>query len=415
MKTSKALTASMINGAKPKDRPYKLSDLNRLSLNVSKVGTKSWSWAYRLDDKDCTYQIGRWPDIGLAEARERRAMAERLVKAGIHPKAHDEQQVMQTKVEQATTFWGVTSEWIALNRSKWSPYYLDQIERFTGRYIRDAELGKRPLRSITSADIFALVRGVGSRTKRSDNERKVSGAPSVAVLLKQWCSAVFRLGIASGRCDSNPAAGFKLSDAVAKPPVKNNRVLDEEEIRRLVSELNRYRGNRTTVIAVSLLLLTFVRTIELRAAAWSEFDLESAVWTIPPERMKRRLPHVVPLSSQAVKLLKELGLLTGNATWLFPNRRDETRCMSATTINRALEYMGFAGANGIGFTAHGARGTASTYLHEEDFHEKHVERQLAHVQKNKVAGTYNKAAYLKQRREMMQHYADYLSHLGLVA
>nr|WP_051361654.1 site-specific integrase [Burkholderia sp. WSM2230] len=151
-----------------------------------------------------------------------------------------------------------------------------------------------------------------------------------------------------------------------------------------------------------------MRTIELRAAAWDEFDLENGLWTIPAERMKRRLTHIVPLSSQAIKLLKELEQLTGNKltenrTWLFPNRRDETRYMSATTINRALEYMGFAGSNGIGFTAHGARGTASTYLHEEDFEENHVERQLAHVQKNKVAGTYNEAAYLKQRREMMQH------------
>lgn len=413
MKTPKALTASMINAAKPKDRPYKLSDLGRLSLHVSKVGTKSWSWAYRLDGRDCTYQIGRWPEVGLAEARERRAAAEKLVKAGIHPKAYDQQLVVQTKVEQATTFWGVTSEWIELNRPKWSAYYLDQVERFTARYIRDTEIGKRPLRSITSADIFALVRSVGSRSKKSGKERKATGAPSVAVLLKQWCSAIFRLGIASGRCDGNPAAGFKLSDAVAKPPVRNNRALDTEEVRRLISELNRYRGNRVTVIAIQLLLLTFVRTIELRAAAWQEFDLESALWTIPAERMKRRLPHVVPLSSQAVKLLRELEQLTGSTHWLFPNRRDEARCMSATTINRALENMGFAGANSIGFTAHGARGTASTYLHEEDFEEKHVERQLAHVQRNKVAGTYNKAAYLKQRREMMQHYADYLASLGL--
>lgn len=413
MKPAKALTSSAINAAKPKDKPYKLSDLNRLSLTVSKVGTKSWSWAYRLDGKDCTYGIGRWPEVGLAEARERRAAAEKLVKAGIHPKAHDDQTVAQTKVEQATTLWGVTSEWIDMNRSKWSQYYLDQVERFTGRYIRDADIGKRPLRSITSTDIFVLVRNVGSRTGKSGKERKTSGAPSVAVLLKQWCSAVFRLGIASGRCDSNPAAGFKLSDAVAKPPAKNNRVLDTEEVRRLVSKLDQYRGNRTTIIAIKLLLLTFVRTIELRAAMWDEFDLENALWTIPAERMKRRLPHVVPLSSQAIKLLKELEQLTGNTERLFPNRRNEARPMSATTINRALEYMGFAGANSIGFTAHGARGTASTYLHEEDFEEKHVERQLAHVQRNKVAGAYNKAAYLKQRREMMQHYADYLTGLGL--
>lgn len=413
MKTAKALTASAINAAKPKDRPYKLSDLNRLSLAVSKAGTKSWSWAYRLDGKDCTYQIGRWPTVGLAEARELRAAAEKLVKAGIHPKAHDEQQVSQTKADQATTFWGVTSEWIEINRSRWSPYYLSQVESFTGRYIRDAEIGKRPLRSITSADIFGMVRSVASRSKASGEERKTRGAPSVAALLKLWTSGVFRLGIASGRCDNNPAAGFKLSDAVAKPPVRNNRALDADELRRLLLEVSRYRGERSTVIAIKLLVLTFVRTIELRAAAWTEIDLDDALWVIPAERMKRDLPHVVPLSTQAVDLLRELKQMTGTTRWLFPNRRDENRCMSATTINRALENMGFAGTNSIGFTAHGARGTASTYLHEEDFNPKHVERQLAHVQRNRVAGTYNKAQYLKQRREMMQRYSDYVSGLDL--
>lgn len=413
MKRAKALTASAINAAKPKAKPYKLSDLNRLSLTVSKVGTKSWSWAYRLDGQDRTYQIGRWPEIGLAEARARRAEAEKLVKTGIHPKAHDDQQVAQTMAEQATTFWGVMAEWIDINRPKWSPSYLDQVERFAGRYIRDAEIGKRPLRSLTSADIYGLIRGIGARGKTTGTERKAGGAPSIATLIKMWCSGVFRLGIASGRCDNNPAAGFKLSDVIAKPPTKNNRPLDSDELKRLLSKLKEYRGQRATIIAIKLLLLTFVRTIELRAAAWSEFDLENALWTIPAERMKRRLPHVVPLSTQAVALLTELKQLTGNKAYLFPNRRDEARYMSATTINRALEYMGFAGRDSIGFTAHGARGTASTYLHEEDFNPEHVDRQLAHVEKKKVVGTYNKAQYLKQRRVMMQEYADYISEQGL--
>ncbi|MDR5855493.1 tyrosine-type recombinase/integrase [Caballeronia sp. LZ062] len=413
MKNAKALTASTINAAKPKDKPYKLSDLNRLSLTVSKVGTKSWSWAYRLDGQDRTYQIGRWPKIGLAEARARRAEAEKLVKAGIHPKAHDGQQVAQTMAEQATTFWGVMAEWIDINRPKWSSSYLDQVERFAGRYIRDAEIGKRPLRSLTSADIYGLTRSIGARGKTTGTERKAGGAPSIATLIKMWCSGVFRLGIASGRCDNNPAAGFKLSDVVAKPPTKNNRPLDADELKRLLSKLKEYRGQRTTIIAIKLLLLTFVRTIELRAATWPEFDLENALWTIPADRMKRRLPHVVPLSAQAVTLLTELKQLTGTKAWLFPNRRDDARYMSATTINRALEYMGFAGRDSIGFTAHGARGTASTYLHEEDFNPKHVDRQLAHVEKKKVVGTYNKAQYLKQRRVMMQEYADYISEQGL--
>ncbi|WP_250478836.1 MULTISPECIES: tyrosine-type recombinase/integrase [unclassified Caballeronia] len=413
MKSSKVLTASAINAAKPKDRPYKLSDLNRLSITISKAGSKRWSWAYRLDGKDCTYQIGAWPGVGLAEARARRVEAEKLVKAGIHPKARDEQQVTQTKVEQSTTFWGVTCEWIDLNRARWSPYYLQQVENFTARYIRDAELGKRPLRSVSTADIFTLVRSVASRSKPQGAERKRQGAPSIAALLKLWCSGVFRLGIASGRCENNPAMGFKLSDAVAKPAVKNNRALSPEELCKLLVALDRYTGERSTVIAIKLLLLTFVRTVEMRAASWDEFDLKNGLWTIPGHRMKRDLPHLVPLSNQAITLLNELQGLTGREGLLFPNRRDQKRCMSATTINRALENMGFAGFGTIGFTAHGARGTASTYLHEQDFPPEHIERQLAHVQRNKVAGSYNKALYLTQRQKMLQHYADYLDGLQL--
>jgi len=411
MKTAKALTASAINAAKPKDKPYKLSDLNRLSIAISKAGSKRWSWAYRLDGKDCTYQIGTWPAIGLAEARERRSAAEKLVTAGIHPKAHDEQQVAQTKTDQATTFWAVTSEWIELNRTKWSRYYLQQVKNFMTRYICDADIGKRPLRSITTADIFALVRSVASRTKAMGVERKAGGSPSIASLLKLWCSGVFRLGIASGRCDNNPAVGFRLSDAVVKPVAKNNRALNGDELRDLLLALDGYSGERSTVIAINLLLLTFVRTVELRSAGWDEFDLRNSLWTIPGERMKRALPHLVPLSTQAVALLEELKVITGGEGWLFPNRRTPKRSMSATTINRALENLGFAGANSIGFTAHGARGTASTYLHEQDFPPQHVERQLAHVQRNKVAGAYNKALYLTQRRDMVQHYADYLDSL----
>ena len=186
-----------------------------------------------------------------------------------------------------------------------------------------------------------------------------------------------------------------------------------DELKQLLAKLKEYRGQRTTIIAIKLLLLTFVRTIELRAATWAEFDLDNALWTIPGERMKRRLPHVVPLSTQAITLLVELKQITGNKAWLFPNRRDEARYMSATTINRALEYMGFAGQDSIGFSAHGVRGTASTYLHEEDFNPKHVDRQLAHVERKKVVGTYNKAQYLKQRRVMMQEYADHISEQGL--
>lgn len=411
MKRHKALTASMIEAAKPKEKPYKIFDLNRLYLLVSTAGTKSWFYAYRLDGKDCTYGIGRYPDVKLAEARERRAAAEKLVASGIHPKAHDEQQIARTKVEQATTFWGVSSEWIEANRARWSPYYLSQIESGTGRYIRDADIGKRPIRSITTADIFNLVRSVATRKSATGNERKATGAPSVAINLKLWCSAIFRFAIASGRCDNNPADGFKPADAIVKPPIKNNRALNDDELRQLIAALNTYTGSPMTVIAIKLLLLTMTRTIELRAAMWAEFDFDQALWSIPAERMKKKAAHVVPLSRQALVLLDQLKPFSAHTDFLFPNRRDPKRCMAATTINRALGNLGFAGRDSIGFTAHGARGTASTYLNENGFDENHVERQLAHVKKNRVAGAYNKAQYLQQRRAMLQEYADYISQL----
>jgi integrase len=173
-----------------------------------------------------------------------------------------------------------------------------------------------------------------------------------------------------------------------------------------VKALDGYPGQRTTVLALRLKLLTFVRTIELRAAEWSEIDLEAAEWRIPAERMKMREMHIVPLSRQAVALLRELHTLTGKQRWLFPNQRRPKTCMTGTTLNRALERMKFAGEDGIGFAAHGFRATASTLLNEAGFRSDVIERQLAHKERNKVRASYNQAEYLEERRAMMQQWAD---------
>lgn len=426
--------AKLVSETQPADKPQKLTYGDRLYVLVSKAGSKTWYWNYRLDGKDLSYVIGKWPDISVDAARDARSKAEKLVEQGINPTTNKKQAVQQTKAEQATTFGGIAQEWIALNAAdpanpadkqpgKWSKYYSQQVRNFMGRYVINAPVGQRPIKSITSPDIAALVQAVGIRDKATGDERKAKGAPSVAVLLKQWCGKVFSYAIATGRYENNnPANGFDLSDVVKKPKAKSNKALDEHELRAVLSALSqytvkkdgrKYAGQRDTCIAIELLLLNAVRTVELRKARWSEFNFMTATWTIPGERMKMGLPHVVPLSVQSIALLQELRLINPPAKdgdgWLFPNRRrGSADCMSATTVNRALGNMGFNGDRL--FRAHGARGTASTTLHGQDYDPLIVDSALAHKQKG-VAGIYNQGKYLKQRRAMMQAYADHLDGL----
>jgi integrase len=210
---------------------------------------------------------------------------------------------------------------------------------------------------------------------------------------------------------------LKNGDVITKPPVKHNRNLSIAELRQFCSSLEKFSAYRATGIAIELLMLTFVRTQELRAATWDEFDLEKAAWRIPAERMKRKDQgdHLVPLSKQAVALLKELQEITGisksGPKWLFRNTRRDTECMSATTIYRALERMGFCGKGTIGFSAHGFRGTASTHLHEMKFLTQAIEAQLAHKERNASKASYNQAEYVPERTAMMQQWADYLDEM----
>lgn len=418
MKTSKTLTDSAVKAAKPKDKPYKLSDMNRLYLLVSTAGGKSWKWNYRLDGKDFTYTIGSYPVVSLSEAREKRIAVAKLVQQGIHPIDYEDEQRRKAKMEKAAIFWVIAKEWIALNKIKWSPNYLKQVETYLARYAGpQTDFGQRPIRQITAPEITKLVTSVANRTGCSGGERKAAGAPTLAINLRLWCGGVFRLAIATGSADRNPVADLKASDVIVRPKVKNNRALKPSELQELLKVLNGFTGQRTTAIAIELLILTFVRTVELRAATWDEFDFDKAEWIIPESRMKKKDAgnHLVPLSTQAVVLLNELKDITGMSKnehrWLFPNLRRESDCMSATTINRALERMGFNGKNSIGFSAHGCRGTASTLLHEQGFRSEVIEVQLAHKERNAVKAAYNKARYLEERKIIMQAWSDYLDGL----
>ncbi|MHB1374774.1 MAG: tyrosine-type recombinase/integrase [Thauera sp.] len=398
------LTDAKIRNTKSEAKPVKLVDGGGLYLEVRPSGAKLWRYRYRIAGKENVFAVGeyfndkRGGHVSLDEARSERDKARALVKQGIHPAHHRQAERLATHAENANTFEAVALEWIAKKKPGWTPYYLRQVERFMQADVFP-KIGKLPIRSVTAAHLLEIVKLIEGR-----------GAETVAVLVRQWASAIFRYAVATLRADSDPAAALK--GAIHRPKVEHHKPMTRDQIGDFVQALDGYAGYRTTVIALRLMLLTFVRTVELRGAEWSEFDLDRAEWRIPAERMKMREPHTVPLSWQAVELLRELHTYTGGRTFLFPNYRNPKACMTATTLNRALERMGFNGKDSIGFSAHGFRATASTILNETGFRPDVIERQLAHAERDKTRASYNQAEYMPERRAMMQQWADMVDSIA---
>lgn len=384
--------------------PYKLTDGGGLYIQIQPSGAKLWRYRYRIEGKENVFAIGEYFNdkreghISLENARTERDKARALVKQGIHPVQNRQASRLVERVANANTFEAVAREWIEKKKPGWTPYYLRQVERFLASDVFPS-IGKLPIRSVTAAHLLAIVKKAEGR-----------GAESVAILLRQWTSAIFRYAVATLRAEADPASALK--GAIHRPKVEHAKPLSREQLVGFLAAVDSSGGYRTTVIALRLMLLTFVRTKELREATWSEFDLEGAVWRIPSERMKMREAHIVPLSYQAIELLKELHSLTGGRDFLFPNYRSPKSCMSQTTLNRALERMGYCGKDGVGFSAHGFRATASTMLNELNYRADVIERQLAHAERNKVRASYNQAEYLSERSAMMQHWADLIDDLA---
>jgi len=408
-----ALTDAKIRNTKPSTKPTKISDSHGLYLEVKPSGNKLWRYRYRIAGKENVFAAGEYvqsPDgetkeqaetrreagqLTLAEARIERDKWRALVKQGIHP-SHDRKQKLSAQItENGNTFKILATEWMegAKTKKKWTPYYANQVERGLKCDVFPF-VGGLPIRSISSAQMLGVLERIEKR-----------GAHTVALLVRQWCSAVFRYAIGRRKADNDPMAA--LQGTIQRPEIQHNRPISQKEIPAFLRVLDEYGGHRTTVIALRLLMLTFVRTKELRMASWDEIDLEDSIWRIPAERMKMREPHIVPLSSQAVDLLKELHTLTGGQKWLFPNTRRPSDCMTGTTLNRALERMGYAGK----FSCHGFRSTASTILNEMGYKPDVIEKQLAHADRNKVRAIYNQASYLQERKEMMAQWANFLDAL----
>lgn len=389
------LTDTQIRNAKPGDKPVKLTDVGGLYVQIQPTGSKLWRYRYRIGGKENVFALGEYAKepaaesaadkqerikygrLTLAEARMERDKCRGLVKQGIHP-AHNRQARRASQIaENANTFEAVALEWIEKKKLTWSGYYLRQVERFLKADVFPY-IGSLPMRAVTAAHLLEIVRRIEKR-----------GAITVALVVRQWCSAIFRYAVATLRADSDPAAALK--GAIQSQKVKHRKPLSRAQIPGFTKALEEFGGYRTTSIALGLLMLTFVRPIELRGAEWTEVDLDHAEWRIPAERVKMGDEHIVPLCTQALELLRELRTLTGGQRWLFPNHRRPKIFMTGTTLNRALERMGYAGQ----LSSHGFRATASTILNETGFSSDVIERQLAHKERNKVRTSYNQAEYLE--------------------
>lgn len=385
------LSETAIRNLKPSERPLKLFDGGGLFLLLNPNGGRWWRLKYRFNGSERGLSLGVYPDVSLKNARDRRDEARRFLANGIDPST-----VRRTaKVAQSNTFEALAREWLELQRKKLARATFDKAQ-WTFETLLFPYIGSRPIGGITAADVLSVLRRIESR-----------GHHETAHRAKQRCGQVFRYAVATSRAERDPTGD--LRGALAPVVARNHSAITEPgRIGDLLRSIDAYTGQRTTECALKLAPLVFVRPGELRAAEWSEFDLNGAEWRIPAARMKMRDPHIVPLATQAVALLRELHPLTGAGRFVFPSLRTVARPMSESAINAALRRLGYAKDE---MTAHGFRALASTRLNEQGWHPDLIELQLAHAERNKVRAAYNRASRLAERRKMMQAWADYLDGL----
>jgi integrase len=385
------LTDVLIRNTKSADRPLKLFDGDGLFLLIKPNGSRGWRFKYRFEGRERLLSFGTYPEVPLKTARERREQARSLIAAGIDPSAERKAKI----AAREDTFQALALEWLQMQQKTLSPRtYKKKTERFEA--FAFPYLGKIPIGEIKAPDVLAVLKRIEARGKMETAHR-----------VRSDCGNVFRYAVVTGRAERDPT--IDLRGAIAAVGKRNRpAIVDPKRIGELMRAIDGYRGDVSTEFALRLLPLTFVRPGELRLAEWREFDLERAEWRIPAARMKMRELHVVPLSTQAVALLRDLRELTGDGPLVFPSIRSADRAISDNTINAALRRMGFPGDE---MCAHGFRSMASTCLYEQGWHPDLIELQLAHSERDEVRGAYNRAQRTAERRAMMQAWADYLDQL----
>ena len=394
-----ALSDIAIKQAKPQPKPFKIADGGGLYLEVTTSGGKLWRYKYRFGGKEKRLALGAYPEISLKDARERHLQARRLLADSIDPSEQRKALKAEKALVETNTFKAWAGKWLQHWQTGKSPRHAGYVQRRLDADVYPI-IGDMPIASINAPDIVKTIKNIASR-----------GALDMAKRAHQTIGQVFRYAIAHGnesKVTRNPATDIKPSDIIESRRKVNYARVELKELPDLLRAIEAANISSITRFAIKLMALTFVRTSELIGARWSEIDIENAQWRIPADRMKMKTPHIVPLSSQALEVLKTLHIITGDNDLMFPNQTaGSTGTMSNNTILKALERMGYKGM----MTGHGFRGLASTALHEHGFNHQHIELQLAHAERNEVSAAYNHALYLKQRTEMMQHWANYLDGL----
>jgi len=393
------LTDPGIRNAKSAEEKYILSDGGGLYLLVTPSGGKLWRFQYRINGKQRLKDLGAYPTVTLAGARALREELRALVKSGIDPIEHDRQKAEAKAQEEAllafNTFEIVTREWHERFKKQWTVNHADRILK---RLEQDVFpfIGARPIGEIKAPELLQVLRRIETRTLETAHRVNIA------------CGQVFRYAVATGRDERDPVADLRG----ALPPVKKKHFAaptDPKEVAPLLRAIDDYEGSFVVKCAMQLAPLVFVRPGELRKAEWVEIDFEAEQWSIPAEKMKMKESHLVPLSRQALEILKTLHPLTGNSKYIFPCQRSTLRCMSDNAVNAALRRMGFEKSE---ITGHGFRAMARTILDEvlqvrPDF----IEHQLAHAVRDPNGRAYNRTAHLTERKKMMQTWADYLDKL----
>jgi integrase len=391
-----ALTDIQIRKAIPSDKQYKLNDGGGLSLLVRPTGTKSWVCKIRIHGKEQRLTFGTYPLVSLREARARRDEAKLELMRGGDPIQRRRQEKLAAQLSAGNLFEEIAEEFIAKREAEGlAPATLKKLRYFLD--LLRKPIGKRPIAEITPHELLASLKKIENKGNRESAKRT-----------RSFASRVFRYGVATARCDTDPA--HLLSGSLLAPiPKSYAAIVEPEKVGELLKAIDRYEGYPPTMYALRILPRVFVRPGELRLAEWGEFDLANSVWQIPVGRMKARRPHAVPLSSQVVELLKDLREKFGDTGYVFRSLHARAKPISENTLNQALRRMGYSSDE---MTSHGFRSTASTLLNESGLWSPDaIERALAHQDANAIRGIYHRGAHWEERVKMAQWWSDHLDAL----
>ncbi|WP_253183260.1 tyrosine-type recombinase/integrase [Sphingobium phenoxybenzoativorans] len=392
----KMLTDKAVRAAKAKEKAYKMADGHGLYLLVHPNGSRYWRMDYKHADKRATLSLGIYPEVSLKEVRLAQTKARDLLAQGINPSSYKKLTRGVGSLSAGDSFKAVADEWVAkLEAEGRAAGTIEKMRWMLG--LAEPLLGTRPIGQIKPAELLTVLRTVEAR-----------GRYETARRLRSTCGSIFRYAIATGRAQRD--ISVDLLGALITPKVTHRAAIVEPvKVGQLLREIEGYEGQPVVEAALRLAPHVFVRPGELRMAEWSEFDLEEAVWTIGPAKMKMRRPHRVPLSSQVISLVRRLKPMSGTSKYLFPSVRTPDRCISENTVNAALRRIGYDKTE---MTGHGFRAMASTLLNESgQWHPDAIERQLAHVENNDVRRAYLRGEHWDERVRMMQAWSDYLDQL----